>query len=349
MAAASTIIAGAGLGLSAVGAISNADAQRKALHAQQDAANAANDPTKNGSVDINALDQQARDIARKNAIDSAALENQFNPGASALRANSLAALNGTGSNYLPQSLIDRIAGQAGSAPTGISYDSPLLRDAIAKAQANLTLGGALDRDTQNAVTRKGLATAGTVGGGLNLGRDIVARDLGLTSLDLQRQRLADAAALGGQEAALGQGNAALRLQAQLAGENNLFNSANFLSSLNNGDFSRKLALAQFGQNIAQPTSGLDPSSVVNLAVGNANARAQGLQQSSALQAAQANQKSAFSSGLIGTGLGIASKFFSQPTPQVNAVPNYSTVPYYGYGMNTAPAASSVPYAGWGLS
>lgn len=336
-AAVSTIIAGAGLAVAAGGAVASADAQRKALHAQQDAQKAALDSSTNGSVDINALDQQARDFAKRNAADSAALEDQYNPGASTLRRNSIAALNGgSTTDALPQSIIDRIAAQAGTVPSGISYDSPLLRDAIAKARTDLALGGTLDRETQNAVTRKGLATAGGVTGNLNLGRDIVARDLGLTSLDLEKQRLANATTLGAQEAALGQGNANLSLQAQLAGTNNLFNSANFLNSIDSGDFAQRLALAEFGQNIAQPTSGLDPGSVVNLAVGNSNARAQGLQQASALQAAGANQKSQLGGQLVGAGLGIASKYFT---------PTYtSPTPTY-----TAPPASSVPYYGWGMS
>jgi hypothetical protein len=333
MAAVSTIIGGAGLALSAGSAIANADAQRKSAHAAQDAANAANDPTKNGSVNIADLDAQARDFAKRNAADSRALEDQYNPGASALRANSLAALNGNlGRSAQTQTLADQIAAQAGQAPTGVSYDSPLLRDAIAKAQSQLALGGTLDTETQNAATRHALATAGGVGGGLTLGRDLTARDLGLTSLQLEQQRLTNAANLGGQEAALGQGNASLSLQAQQAGTNNLFNSANFLASLDSGDFARQLSAAQLAQNIAAPASGLDPGSVVNLAVGNSNAKAQGLQQASALQAAQANQKSQLTGQLIGTGLGIAGKYFT-PAPAVTTpvAPAASSIPYYGYG------------------
>ena len=197
------------------------------------------------------------------------------------------------------------------------------------AQQQLAMGGTLDKDTQNLVTRQGLATAGGVAGNLNLGRDVVARDLGLSSLNLENQRLANATTLGQQEAALGQGNANLSLQAQLAGTNNLFDSANFLQSIDTGDFQKRLALAQFGQNIAQPTSGLDPGSVVNLAVGNSNAKAQGLQQAAALQAAGANQKGQLASQLVGTGLGIASKYFTPTyTPSVTPVNNTTGNSYY---------------------
>jgi hypothetical protein len=304
-----------GLAVSAAGAISTADSQRKALHAQEDAAKAAQDSATNGSVNIADVQAQAQQAAKDNAANGAALEAQYNPGAAQLRANSLAAVNqGLARSSQTQTLADQVAAQAGQVPQGISYDSPLLRDAIARAQSQLALGGTLDTETQNAATRGALAKSGSVSGGLSLGRDLTARDLGLTSLQLQQQRLTNASNLGGQEAALGQGNANLSLQAQQAGTNNLFNSANFLASLDSGDFARQLSAAQLGQNIAAPASGLDPGAIANLAVGNSTAAAAGLQQAAALQAAGANQKSALGGQLIGTGLGIASKYFT-PAPQ----------------------------------
>lgn len=311
-----------GLAISAAGAVSAADSQRKALHAQQDAANAATNSATNGSVNIADVQAQAQQAAKDNAANSAALEQQYNPGVQQLRTDSLAAVDqGLARSSQTQTLADQVAAQAGKVPQGISYDSPLLRDAISKAQSQLALGGTLDTETQNAVTRHGLATAaGVGGGGLTLGRDVTARDLGLTSLQLEQTRLNNASTLGGQEAALGQGNANLSLQAQQAGTNNLFNSANFLASLDSGDFARKLAAAQLGQNIAQPASGLDPGAIANLAVGNSNATAAGLQQAAALQAAGANQKSALSGQLIGTGLGIASKYFTAAPQYTSAAP-----------------------------
>jgi hypothetical protein len=160
-----------------------------------------------------------------------------------------------------------------------------------------------------------------VSGGLNLGRDLGVRDLGLTSLQLEQQRLAQAAALGGQEAALGQGNANLSLQAQLAGTNNLFNSANFLQQIDSGDFAKQLAAAQLGQNIAQPMSGLDPGSVANLAVGNSNVAANSAYNQAAINAQNAQQKGANTSKLIGTGLGFVQNYFGNKTPSYNAKVN----------------------------
>lgn len=308
------------------------DANKNAKAAQSFAQEQANRPAP--TVDINALDAQAREFAKRNAAEGYALNEQYNPGLNDLRQDSLAGINAS----LPRSaqtteLANRVFSQAGTAPSA-SYDSPLLRQAIAQAQAQLALGGALDQETQNAVTRRGLATAGSVSGGLGLGRDIVARDLGLTSLQLQQKRLADAAAIGQQEAALGQGNAALSMQGQLAGQNNLFSSANFLSSLDSGDFARQLNAATLAQNIADPATGLDPGTVANLAVGNSNATASAQQQAAALKIGAANQKSALGGQLAGVGMGLVSKYY-QPT---------GTTPAY-----TAPAASSVPYYGWGMS
>jgi len=51
------------------------------------------------------------------------------------------------------------------------------------------LGGAIDPETQNAVVRGALQSAGTSGIlGSRAGTGLVARDLGLTSMDLERQR-----------------------------------------------------------------------------------------------------------------------------------------------------------------
>ena len=244
------------------------DAQKKAASIAAAGSAGAGTPT----VDINALQSQAQSIAAQNAAKSAQLEAQYNPGAAALRAQSLSNLTQElNPNLQVDTIANQIAAQAGQMPTGIGYDSPLLRDAIAKARGDLALGGQLPQDVRNLVMRGALAKSGSVTGGLNLGRDIGTRDLGLASLDLENRRLQSAAALGGQEAGLGQGNANLSLQAQLAGTNNLFNSASFLQQISSGDFAKQLAAAQLGQNIAQPMSGLDPGSVANLAVGNSNA------------------------------------------------------------------------------
>lgn len=296
----------------AVGAAKVAgDAQKKAAKIAAEGSAGAGTPT----VDVNALQSQAQSIAQQNAANSAKLEAQYNPGAAALRTRSLENLTQElNPNLQVDTIANQIAAQAGKMPVGIGYDSPLLRDAIAKARSDLALGGQLPQEVRNLVMRQALAKSGSVSGGLNLGRDLGVRDLGLTSLDLENRRLQNAAALGGQEAGLGQGNANLSLQAQLAGTNNLFNSANFLQQIDSGNFAKQLAAAQLGQNIAQPMSGLDPSSVANLAVGNANATAAAQQQQAAIAAENARQKGATNSKLLGAGLGLVQNYLSNKLP-----------------------------------
>lgn len=410
----------------AYSAIDGADKARKAANAAQDQAKAAAAGTGGGAVNIAQLDQQAREIARRNAADSAALEAQYNPGAQELRSVSLqsllAALDPNSavakelSSYvasggpsigggpvigatptLPdiaarpetspelKALLGQVAAQAGQPLTNTGFDSALTRDAVAQARADLALGGELPQDVRNLVARRALARSGQVTGGLQLGRDLTARDLGLTTLDLRNQRLAQAAALGSQEAGLEQANAAMRAQAEQFGRQNLlqsqqalagydaqqaqnyatdaqiaqaraaldssnffnraglesqnyntaanrdsqnyFNQANLLQNIANGDFSRVMSAAQLGQNIAAPMAGLDPGSVVNLAVGNSNLAANSAQQAAALQAASGNQKSALGGQLLGTGLGFVQNYMNTPRPTVSAAPTYD----YGYG------------------
>lgn len=319
---AATTLAVVGTAIAAKGAI---DAKKASTEANNIARQQAENSGK--GVDIASLQKQAQDIAKQNAANSAALEAQYNPGVAQLRKQSIAGVTDSlNPNLNVDAIANQIAAQAGQMPTGISYDSPLLREAIAKARSDLALGAGLPQDVRNLVMRGALAKSGSVSGGLNLGRDLGVRDLGLTSLDLENRRLQNAAALGGQEAGLGQGNANLSLQAQLAGTNNLFNSANFLQQIDSGNFAKQLAAAQLGQNIAQPLSGIDPGSVANLAVGNSNASAAAQQQAAAIGAANAGQKNALTGQLLGAGLGFAQNYFAnRPASTPAATTNYASL------------------------
>lgn len=324
-----------GAAASAYSAIDSADKQRKAMHQAEDAAKAASSGTGGGTVDTAALQRQAQEIALQNAANSAALEAKYNPGVGEFRAGSIealmAALNRPTSER--DNLAARIAAQAGQPLSTQGFDSVLTRQAVEAASRDLALGGELPKDVRNLVTQRALERSGGVTGKLDLGRDLSVRDLGLTSLDLYNKRLANAAALGSQEAGLEQANAAMRAQAEQYGRGNLFQSADFLESVASGDFAKALAAAQFGQNIAQPASGLDPGSVVNLAVGNSNIAANAQQQANALAAQTANQKSGMSSQLIGTGLGFLQNYLNSKkatpayTPPATATSSY----YPGYG------------------
>jgi hypothetical protein len=70
--------------------------------------------------------------------------------------------------------------------------------------------------------------------------------------------------------------------------------AGSINDLGQADLSRRLAIAQFGQSIARPNSGLSSSDVVNLMVGNQNA-------AQAAAANRANNQAAFSQGLLTLG------------------------------------------------
>lgn len=259
--------------------------QAKGASDARKAANAAANAKPN-TVDINALDAQARQISARNAAEGAALEQIYNPGAAQLRADSLQnVIAGLSPNEQTNALLERIYAQAGTAP-----DSPLLRAAIAQAQRDLAQGGAIPVDVQNAVTRRALAQTGQNTGNLGLGRDVVARDLGLTSLDLMNRRLQNAASLGQAEAGLSSDATA-----------NLFNSANLLNSISGSDFARQLAAAQLGQSIQMPQTGLDPSAVANLAVGNSNSANAQQQQGFALRAGAANQMTQLGGQMMGAG------------------------------------------------
>lgn len=266
------------IGLGAVGFAALAGSALTAgasVYNASQARRAAGQAGQSSQVDIDALDAKARQIAQQNATDSAALEQAMTPEVPALRtaANQgvLGGLGTTATDDYTRGLLSNLAEhKVGNAQT------PLLQAAIAKAKADLAQGGRLNDETQNAVTRAALAKAGTVApGGLGLGRDITARDLGLTSLQLEQQRLANASQLGGQELQLGQ----LDTNTAFNNNANLLNAVQLLNAGQSNQFNRNLAAAQYGQSIRPPVVGLDPSSVVNLSVGNANA----------LGASQANQ------------------------------------------------------------
>ncbi len=238
----------------------------------QGAANAAANASQ---VDIDSLDAKTRAIAKQNALDSAALEQQLTPEVPALRtAANTAVLNGIGPTAAENASQAQLMGGLGKDVAG-RVNTPLLQAAIAKAKADLAMGGRLPQDVQNLVTRRALSNSGTVSGGLGLGRDISARDLGLTSLDLSNQRLQTAGQLGAQE-----------LGVETENNNTAFNNAShqlnlvqLLRSLGGDQFGRSLSAAQYGESIARPVVGLDPGSVADLAVGNASNKSAALSNS----------------------------------------------------------------------
>jgi hypothetical protein len=269
---------------------------------QKKAASQAIDAAKGSKVDIGALNAQTVQQSIDNARRSAALEQELNPEAAALRRNSLNAVLGQlGTDPYTAAVRAAFAEELTKTPEGIR-DSALSSAARQRALADLNIGGDIPLDVANQIVRSSAAKAAKVGGGrLGLGRDLSARDLGLTSLDLRNQRLATAATLGQQEdaAALDRANFS---EAQRQARYQLGLG---LASLGQSDFNRALQAAQLGQMIEQPMVGLDPSAVANIAVGNSNTVANAGQQAAAIRAQRANTIASGIGNLGGLGLSYA--------------------------------------------
>lgn len=320
------------VGVTAVGAISGAvgSAQQKKAAEKAAAAGAGS------GVDIASLDQQARDLSKRNAADSAALEQQFAPEVYNLRqqaTSSLLPYTGTNNSLSStgQTLRSDLYGDFSRAGGAQLQQSGLLSDAVARARADLALGGALDTNTRNEISRRAAANAGMVGGGgLGLGRDLSARDLGISAMQLGNQRLNTAAAIGAQDQAFN--NAASQFGLQNTAQR--LSSAGLISDLGQQDFNRQFQLAQFGQSIARPETGLDPSSLVNLTTGNQNAANAAAQNAAAVQAQSANAMMGLGGNLIGTGAGL----YANQNRQATKTPTAASTPAYS-GAFSQPASS----------
>jgi len=149
----------------------------------------------------------------------------------------------------------------------------------------LELGGQLPPEIANLISRRAGARAGSVGVlGSPTGRDVVARDLGLTSFDIRNQRLAAAERLGGAEQFENIGQQALTSQIGKFNIQNRQGIAGLLSGLQSQETQRLLQLAGFGQDIEQPTIGLGGADIANLTVAELNAANQFALDTAAIQA-----------------------------------------------------------------
>lgn len=289
-------------------------------------------------MDIPAVAAQAEAQALRNLALSRDAELQYAPENAALRTGSvnnllLALQNGNNTSPELQSfLASRIANP--SATTQPAAMSGVLGDAVARARSDLALGGAVPLDVRNLVARTAGANAGRNFGNLGLARDITARDLGLTSLDLSQRRLNNATTLGNAEQGLINFNTNLSEQGRQFNVGTELNQLGLLQSLTNGDFARALSAAQFGQSLQAPVVGLDPSAIANLAVGNQNAQTSASMTAAQLAASQAQGASQLAGGLIGAGLGGLTNYYGSRQPVVATGGTYQPP----LGGNTASAA-----------
>ncbi len=330
-----------GAGAAVYGTVSSAQAQKKA-------AAQANQAAQDAKIDVGAVSQQAQDQALKNIELSRTTEQKYDPQNAALRTNSVQALlSQLGQNPNSAALQQLIGSQLGQGVGAARYDaqtanSDLLNAAIAKAQENLALGGSVPLDVRNLVARTAASRTGQNFGNLGGARDITARDLGLTSLDLSNQRLGQAQSLGqaqlganqfnaGQINNAGQFNANLLQNSNQFNANNTLNQAQLLQALSNGDFSKALAAAQFGQSLQAPVVGLDPSAIANLYVGNNNASTQAGLNAAQIAASQAQGTAQIAGGLLGSSVGALSNYYGNKpvvgtTPKSTYTPGYMTTP-----------------------
>jgi hypothetical protein len=246
------------------------------------AANKAADDVAKNQLNIENVMKQARDNSALNLKTSLDLERQYQPGTAQLRLTADQGLKDLASgNTAGLRARDSLLGQLGSA-------NPLLQAASDKLMAQLNLGGKLDPETQAAAARAALEHGGSSGiSGSGAARGLVARDLGLTSLNLLNSRTS-AALQGGQTMS-----------------QDLYNRANLAMNAAGQDSGNSLNIAQLIDRRALPDPGLSSSALANLLVGQNNAQNQNIATRLGIQTANNNAVGSTVTGLLGTLGGIA--------------------------------------------
>lgn len=341
-AAAPFITAGAGaLGASATtaGLIGAGAATIGGLAASNQAKSQAGQAAQAAQVDIDKLNSQVQAIAKQNAALSAQLEAEMTPEVPQLRtASNQAILAGIGPNATEdatmKALMARLGTDAIPEVSATQIRPGLLSEAIVASRQQLAQGSQLPQDVRNAVARAAMAKSGTVasGAGVGLGRDIVARDLGLTSLDLLNQRLNNAAQIGSLESGVQQFNAGQLNNVALAnaankGANasNFLNQIQMLNQITGNQYNRALAAGQYGNSIAMPNVGLDPTAVANIVSGNATNASKALSNQANISGAQGNNYLTLAGQLAGYGFG--TKAANPYSIDTSVGSGYSPAPY----------------------
>lgn len=328
----------------------------KSMSDQKKAAAQAAEAAKNSGVNVPQVNQLAEEQAIRNARNSAALEKELNPLAPELRTKSLQAVidslgNGTYDDAIQQRLFQDFNGQDITPQYEDYGQSELSQAAQARALQELQLGGKLDTETANQVIRSSAAKAGGFGNTLGLGRDLSARDLGLTSLQLARQRLATAGGFGqAQDAFTAQRMGAKNsfglsaAQLALAQQQQRADLGFGLNAMGQQGFNRSLQAAQLGQSIAPPVTGLDPGSIANLAVGNSNLQANAAQNAAGMRASAAGGLGQLGGSLTGVGLGVLGNASAYQQRQQTPVLNYNTVGTATRGIYSPPLGGNASSA-----
>lgn len=254
-------------------------------------------------LDISKIIEDARTNAASNYANSFSLERQYNPGTAALRNTTNIALQNLADGRTPglqaqKSILDDLSSPAVSA----LGTNPLLAESSARILQNLRLGGTLGADVQAQAVKAALEKGGAAGiSGSGAARGLVARDLGLTSLGLENQRIQAAQTAGATQAQLGLQADALRLQ-------DLLGRTGAINGIAGQDISRTGLLSQLVDARALPESGLNPGSIASLYVADNNARNQVNVNSAAIAQAQKNSNL---NALLGFGSTVAGGGFDK--------------------------------------
>lgn len=256
--------------------------------------------------------------ARRSWLASLGIEQEFSPETEALRREATAALlsdvRGGGSTMDP-AIRARLMQDFGAPAQQLQMPelerSQLLDQASAQVLAELGLGGQLDAETRNLVMREA-AQRGSGSGFLGgvIGRDIGARDLGLTSMNLQQQRLGQALNVGqmqqaqnvqqqGLKNALNQANASLQQQ----GVQNRMGIGGFFNNQGQQEFTNRMGLAGFGQGIERPMGSIDPGALASAYIADINQRNQIVNQANIAQGQIAQGAKEGQNALIGDVVG----------------------------------------------
>lgn len=220
-------------------------------------------------LDIASLVEAARTQSEENIKNSNALEAKYDPQTAALRTQSNDQLKeqlsgNTEAITTRNSILSGLLSSANSVTA--PEDNQLIKQSSEAILADLALGGSIDPETQAQVVRSALQTSGSSGTlGSAASRGLVARDLGLTSLQLKRDR--EDRALNAGSSIYNMGLNAANTKAGILGT-----AGNLATTAVSQDAARVGNISQIIDAREKPTSGLDASSVVDLMVRNTDTK-----------------------------------------------------------------------------
>lgn len=275
-------------------------------------------------VDIAKVIAQAKATARDNLQTQINLENELLPGTARLRAgsNALNAQLASGGTQAQRQQAALLA-QGPLTDASSAVDNPLTMSSMSSILQSLNRGGKLDADAQAQAVQAALQKGGAAGiSGSGAGRGLVARDLGLTAMQVLQGRQNQAAAAGNQYA-----------NTALAGQQLTLND--FLARLNGVNTAvgqnqqYGLGLGELMNKTAYPASGLGPAGVADLMV-QANAQNNAINKQT-----QANITGAFNQfgGAMGAGT-FSDMFKTNPIIPSSGAPDLGTARTSSMG-NTA--------------